>query len=202
MLKPKPIIFIVILLLLAPFTSQALVIPKDGSALAAMSGINAQAYEVMDVQSGQVLISKNPNMAWVPASLTKLVTALVVLDTKPNMNKSFAMATSDQVLGACSDGGACIRAKSGVKYTVGGLFHAALMPSANNAASALARSTGLSMADFVARMNQKAQSLGATNTHFNEPTGHGSGKQHYGIGLRENRNSGIFQQLFKEHCGN
>ena len=45
------------------------------------------------------------------------------------------------------------------------------MPSANNAANALARSTGLSTADFAARMNQKAASLGAINVHFNEPTG-------------------------------
>jgi D-alanyl-D-alanine carboxypeptidase len=45
------------------------------------------------------------------------------------------------------------------------------MPSANNAASALARSTGLSMDEFAARMNEKAASLGAVNSHFNEPTG-------------------------------
>ena len=56
-------------------------------------------------------------------------------------------------------------------YTVDGLFHASLIASANNAANALARSTGLQPAEFVAKMNEKARSLGAENSHFNEPTG-------------------------------
>jgi len=116
-------------------------------------------------------MSKNADALWPPASLTKLVTALVVLDTGTKLTKTFAMSDADQVAGGCSQGGACIKTKAGVKFTVDNLFHAALIPSANNAASALARSTGLSMEDFVARMNQKASSLGAVKTHFNEPTG-------------------------------
>jgi len=151
--------------------SAGLQMPQSGNQLASMIGFGAQAYVVADAQTGQVLISKNPNLSWTPASLTKLVTALVVLDTNPNLNKTVAMAQADQVLGGCKSGGACIAATPGVKFTVNGLFHAALMPSANNAASALARSTGLSMDDFVARMNQKAASLGAVNSHFYEPTG-------------------------------
>jgi serine-type D-Ala-D-Ala endopeptidase (penicillin-binding protein 7) len=96
---------------------------------------------------------------------------LVVLDTKPKLTKIFAISAIDQTLGACSSGGACIKAKPGVKFTVDGLFHALLLPSANNAASALARSTGMSAGQFAAAMNKKAQSLGATSSHFNEPTG-------------------------------
>lgn len=150
---------------------QGLQMPQSGNDLAAMFGINAQAYVVTDAVTGRVLIDKNSGQGWVPASLTKLVTALVVLDTKPKLSKTVAMATADQVAGGCSQGGACIKTKPGVKFTVDGLFHALLMPSANNAASALARSTGLSTAAFVAKMNQKAAALGAINTHFNEPTG-------------------------------
>ena len=126
---------------------------------------------VQDANTGQVLISKNSDLSWTPASLTKLVTALVVLDAKIKLTKTVAITSADQTLGACSSGGACIKAKSGVKFTVDGLFHAALLPSANNAASALARSTGLSMGQFAVLMNQKAASLGATGSHFNEPTG-------------------------------
>lgn len=148
-----------------------LAMPTSGNDLAQMFGIDATSYIVEDVQTGQVLISKNENSTWAPASLTKLVTALVVLDTKPNLYKTVTMATADQVAGFCTRGGACIKSKAGVKFTVDGLFHALLMPSANNSANALARSTGLSAQDFVDKMNQKVASLGATQSHFNEPTG-------------------------------
>ncbi len=169
--KTKLTICILATLLFTPFVSSALVMPQNGNDLAGMYGINAQAYIVQDAKTGQVLIAKNADLNWTPASLTKLVTALVVLDTKPKLSKTVVMSQEDQILGACGGGGACIKAKPGVRFTVDGLLHAALMPSANNAASALARSTGLSMADFVSRMNRKAQSLGATHSHFNEPTG-------------------------------
>jgi serine-type D-Ala-D-Ala carboxypeptidase (penicillin-binding protein 5/6) len=158
-------------LLIAPSFAMALDMPQSGNDLAVMEGVSAQAYFVQDVNSGQVIISKNADMPWTPASLTKLVTALVVLDQKVKLTKTVVITTHDQTLGACTSGGACIKAKPGVKFTVDGLFHAALLPSANNAASALAESTGLSMDQFVALMNQKAADLGATGSHFNEPTG-------------------------------
>ena len=145
--------------------------PKSGNDLAENSGISAQAYVVRNADTGELLIYKNQDMQWVPASLTKLVTALVVLDTKTKLTKSITISSFDQTLGACGAGGDCIKAKSGVSFTVDGLFHAALLPSANNAASALARSTGLTEAQFVAKMNAKAKAIGATNSHFNEPTG-------------------------------
>ncbi len=167
----------ILIFLLSPLSAFALEIPglsmpANGNDLADMTGLSAQAYFVQDVDTGQVLINKNQNQPWTPASLTKLVTALVVLDTKPNLNKAVTMTQADQAAGACSDGGSCIKSKPGIKFTVDGLFHAALLPSANNAANALARSTGLSRAEFVARMNQKMAELGASgSTHFNEPTG-------------------------------
>lgn len=164
-------LIILITLFLLPIPVSALQMPTSASDLADMAGISAQSYVVADADTGLVLMSKNADVLWPPASLTKLVTALVVLDTNPKLTKTVAMADQDQAAGGCSFGGACIKTKAGVKFTVDGLFHAALIPSANNAAFALARSTGLSMDDFVARMNQKAASLGAINTSFNEPTG-------------------------------
>lgn len=149
----------------------SLQMPTSGSQLASMVGISAPSYVVANVSTGQVLISKNADQTWAPASLTKLVTALVVLDTKPTLSKAVAMTAYDQTLGACSSGGECIKTAPGVKFTVDGLFHAALLPSANNAASALAQSTGMTQDQFVAKMNAKAKALGATSSHFNEPTG-------------------------------
>ena len=178
MIKKYLSIILISLIFLIPTLALALDVPesslqmpKDGNDLAAMIGINAQAFIVSNVKTGQVLIDKNVNQAWPPASLTKLVTALVVVDSKTKLTKTVAMTSADQVVGGCSVGGACLRAKPGVSFTVDGLFHAALMPSDNNAANALSRSTGLTPSQFVARMNAKVQALGATNTHFNEPTG-------------------------------
>ncbi len=175
MLKKDILIIFLSVYLIVPVSVSALSMPQTGSELANMAGISAKAYVVVNTETGQILAAKNENMARVPASLTKLMTALVVLDTKPKLNKVVAITAGDQTAGACASGGACIKAKAGVKFTVDGLFHAALIPSANNAANALAKSTGLTMEKFVEKMNQKAQDLGAVNTKFNEPTGMDSG---------------------------
>ncbi len=169
--KIKLLTSFIIVATILPRTVSALFMPTSGSELADMLGITAPAFVVADANSGEILISKNANSPRIPASLTKLVTMLVVLDTKPKLAKTVTMAQSDQTAGYCKAGGVCIKSKAGVKFTVDGLFHAALMLSANNAASALARSTGLSKSQFVALMNKKAKSLGATNTNFTEPTG-------------------------------
>ena len=160
-----------VLLILAPNFALALEMPKNGNDLAAMSNITAKAYIVTDLQTGQVLMDSNSSLPWVPASLTKLVTALVVLDAKVKLAKTVTMSKQDQIAGQCGSGGGCMKSAPGIKFTVDGLFHAALMLSANNAANALSRSTGLTPAQFVARMNAKALSLGAINTYFTEPTG-------------------------------
>ena len=137
----------------------------------ASAQVTASAYVIVNADTNLVVASSNGDLASTPASLTKLVTALVVLDTKPKLTKVVTMSTADQTAGSCGHGGSCIKSASGVKFTLDGLFHAALMPSANNAANALARSTGLSTAQFAKKMNAKVKALGATSSHFNEPTG-------------------------------
>jgi len=171
MLKKQIIILLVALMLLTPSMAFALTMPQSGNELAELVGISARAYVVIDAETGDVLISKNADASWTAASLTKLVTALVVLDSKTKLTKRVIMTQQDQIAGGCSAGGACIASKPGVAFTVDGLFHAALMPSANNAANALSRSIGLTPAQFVKKMNEKAKELGATSSHFNEPTG-------------------------------
>ncbi|MBI5530573.1 MAG: D-alanyl-D-alanine carboxypeptidase [Candidatus Doudnabacteria bacterium] len=171
MVKKYLLITILCLSLSGPSVASALFMPANGSELADMSGVSAKAYVVINTETGEVLAAKNQAMPRVPASLTKLVTALVVLDTKPKLTKVVTMTAADQVAGSCGKGGACIKSKAGVKFTVDGLFHALLLPSANNAANALARSTGLSAEQFAQKMNAKAAELGATNSKFYEPTG-------------------------------
>jgi serine-type D-Ala-D-Ala endopeptidase (penicillin-binding protein 7) len=139
--------------------------PTIGTAAFDYNTVTAQSLLVLDKASGKVILSKNADTLRIPASITKLVTALVVLDAKPNFKLPVAMVAEDEV------GGTRIRSKVGVRYTVGDLLHASLIASANNATHALARSLGLPMQEFVARMNAKAQSLGAINTAFVDPTG-------------------------------
>jgi D-alanyl-D-alanine carboxypeptidase len=171
MFKKYLILIFILTLVITPASAGALFMPTSGNDLAEIAGVRAKAYIVTDAQSGAVLISKNADMPLIPASLTKVVAALVVLDTKPKMTKAVTMTQADQVAGMCKQRGVCIKSKAGVKFTVDGLFHATLILSANNAANALARSTGLSAEEFAKRMNAKAKSLGATSSHFYEPTG-------------------------------
>lgn len=100
-----------------------------------------------------------------PASLTKIMTALLVLeDYRPGqivtVSKSAAQAT-----------GSRIRLKSGEKISVEALLAATLIASANDACAALAEFTAGSVDAFVVKMNARAQSLGLGNTHFSNPCG-------------------------------
>ncbi len=159
------------LLFTVPVGALALSMPQSGNELAAQSGINSEAYVLVDAESGQVLASNNSGKMWPPASLTKLITALVVLESKPNLNKQVAMSAADQSAGGCKVGGACLSTKAGVKYKLRDLLYAALVSSYNNAANAVSRSLGLTPEKFTEKMNQKAADLGAVNTKFFEPTG-------------------------------
>ena len=141
-------VFIFAAIILPSFVSA-----QDAGLLQMPPEVEASSYVVMDVKSGKVLLEKNSNTPYIAASLTKVITALVVLDAGVALDKQIAITKSDQTLGLCGKGGACIKAKAGVKFTVNDLFHAAMMPSANNATTALARSTGLSTKQFVTKMN-------------------------------------------------
>lgn len=147
-----------------PGTLKALEL-QDFAQGALNNGLTAESYIVIDSASGNPLMAKEVQKVWTPASLTKLVTALVVLEKNPKLQGSIKLKKTDEV------GGARLATKVGVSYTVKDLFNAMLIASANNATNAVARSTGLSSVEFVAKMNDKAKELGALHTHFVEPTG-------------------------------
>jgi D-alanyl-D-alanine endopeptidase (penicillin-binding protein 7) len=130
-----------------------------------MSLITASAVMVVDIPSGRILASHNATRVWPLASLTKLMTGLVGLEAGLPMESKVALLDADEV------GGARLRVATGDKYVVRDLFYAMLVGSANNATNAVARSTGLSKSDFVARMNAKARAMGLNNTTFVDPTG-------------------------------
>ncbi|MBU4332378.1 serine hydrolase [Patescibacteria group bacterium] len=120
---------------------------------------------VMDKLSGKVLFEKNKDAKLPIASISKLVTALVVLDLEPDWEQIVIISSEDQVAGA--------RIKIGIGETVRvrDLFYASLIGSANNATLALVGSTGLSEKDFIVAMNKRAKKIGMQDSYFAEPTG-------------------------------
>jgi D-alanyl-D-alanine endopeptidase (penicillin-binding protein 7) len=115
--------------------------------------------------SGQVLFQKNPERVYPIASLTKLVSALVLLDTAPDWDRVVEVLPEDVRNSSRS------HIRSHEEITVRDLIHAMLMSSDNVAAKALARTCGLDRMEFVRRMNIKADSLGLAGSRFVEPTG-------------------------------
>ncbi|MEN3759105.1 D-alanyl-D-alanine endopeptidase [Aeromonas veronii] len=122
---------------------------------------------VVDVKTGKTLYQKNATKVRPIASLTKLMTALVVLDAKQNLNQTITVDKNDldRVKHTHS------RIRMGTKVTRRDALHLALMSSENRMASALARHYPGGRSAFVRAMNNKARQLGMRNTHFYDSTG-------------------------------
>ncbi len=122
---------------------------------------------VMDQHSGKPLLEKNPGTVVPIASISKLMTAMVVLDAGLNMEE--VISISDQDVDYLK--GTRSRLQVGSAMTRDTALLLALMSSENRAANALGRHYPGGLQAFVAAMNRKAWSLGLTHTHFEEPTG-------------------------------
>lgn len=122
---------------------------------------------VIDQATSQVLFEKNSNVALPIASLTKLMTALVVLEARQNMDEMLEV-TSDDI---DREKNSSSRLRVGSQLTRANMLHIALMSSENRAASALGRHYPGGLPAFVAAMNAKAKALGMTSAHYVEPTG-------------------------------
>ncbi len=122
---------------------------------------------VQDASSGETLISKNQGAILPIASITKLMTAIVVLDANLNLEQRVVISDEDYdyVKGTRS------RLRPGTVLTRDELLLLALMSSENRAAFSLARTYPGGTEAFVAAMNAKALALGMNDTHFVDPTG-------------------------------
>lgn len=129
------------------------------------AGLTARAAVVIDKATGNVVFEKNQDLPRSIASLTKLMTALIFLETGPDWQAKVPMQESDYV------GGATLWVKKGDIIKVEDLFYAMMVGSKNNAVKALVRSTGLTEKQFVGKMNKRAKELGLIQTNFVEPTG-------------------------------
>ena len=122
---------------------------------------------VQDADTGEIVINKNSDAVVPIASITKLMTAMVILDRELDLDQRIVLSRED----VDSVKGTRSRLRTGSVLTRNELLLLALMASENRAAAALGRTYPGGMPAFVAAMNLKADMLGMTDSHFVEPTG-------------------------------
>ncbi|RKX57818.1 MAG: hypothetical protein DRP29_07755, partial [Thermodesulfobacteriota bacterium] len=130
-----------------------------------LENIQAISAVVLDGKSGKLLFAKNPHLKIPPASTTKLVTAMVVLD-KISLNKKVKISKNVEHISSVTP-----YLYAGEIYTVKDLLYLALLNSSNQAAVALAEAVAGSEKAFVKLMNEKVKSLGLKETHFSTASG-------------------------------
>lgn len=142
---------------------------KSADALELRSGVAL----VLDQDTNEVLFSKNPQAVLPIASITKLMTALVVSEANQPLDEVLSISKED----VDTEKGSRSRLKVGTRLSREGMLHLALMASENRAANALGRHYPGGASAFVTAMNVKAQELGMKDTQYVEPTGLSSRNQ-------------------------
>lgn len=127
--------------------------------------VSADSAILMDAKTGQVLFAKNPFKKRPPASTTKVVTALLAIETGRLTDKVAISRTAAQTEGSS------MYLRAGEVFTLSDLLYGALLNSGNDACVALAEHVAGSVENFAVLMNMKALALGALNTHFVNPNG-------------------------------
>ncbi|MBL0512136.1 D-alanyl-D-alanine endopeptidase [Aeromonas media] len=142
-------------------STNSLIAPRTNLAL------GSDAFVVANPRTGEILAERNANRVMAIASITKLMTALVVLDGNQRLNEmlTVTMDDVDRIKGTGS------RLAIGSRLSRADMLHIALMSSENRAASALARHYPGGRRAFIEAMNAKARMLGMWSTHFADSTG-------------------------------
>lgn len=130
--------------------------------------IEGQSAVLMDAVTDTVLYSKNPDDRLYPASITKIMTALLACE---NLDMNDTITMSQEAAYGIEAGSSTIYAETGEVFTVEQALMALMLESANEMALAIAEKTSGSVKKFVELMNQRAAQLGCKNTHFNNPNG-------------------------------
>src|SRR5262245_50983401 len=127
--------------------------------------LRAEAAIIYDPETNQVLWEENSQSQRSIASLTKIMTAAVFLETDPDLSDTVVVTNGDVYRASTT------RLRLRDRLTVDDLLHLLLIASDNAAARALARVSPYGSAGFVNRMNEKAAELGLQNTSYTEPSG-------------------------------
>ena len=162
----------------AKVVKAAPVVPSFGQkaglhATSDMLDLKSSVAYVIDQDTNEVLLSKNDQAVLPIASITKLMTGLIISEAKLPMDESIAITQDD----VDTEKGSSSRLRVGATLTRGELLHLALMASENRAAHALGRTYPGGMSTFVGLMNAKAAQLGMRDTRYVEPTGLSSQNQ-------------------------
>ncbi len=128
-------------------------------------GVTSTSYIVQDISSKTVIAQRRPDVVLPPASITKLMTALVALDTWPDKFAILTVQNEDRAIGQT------IELSKGDQLSVDSLLHGLLIHSGNDAALTLADNYTGGYSAFVAAMNQKAKDLNLLSTVYKNPSG-------------------------------
>jgi D-alanyl-D-alanine endopeptidase (penicillin-binding protein 7) len=130
-------------------------------------GLHSSVALVVDQETQEVLYSKNDHAVLPIASLTKLMTGLIIAETHLPMDELIRITQAD----VDTEKRSSSRLAVGTELSRGDLMHLSLMSSENRAAHALGRTFPGGMEVFISRMNQRARALGMRSTRYVEPTG-------------------------------
>ncbi|MEG1577676.1 MAG: D-alanyl-D-alanine carboxypeptidase family protein [Oscillospiraceae bacterium] len=166
------------LALLLPTGVLAVGTPSNTQAMLTAGGLEdpkpaATAAILVDADHGEVLYGKNEHEHRFPASITKVMTGLLVLEAADRGELALTdVITADASMNRdLSADGSTQDIKVGEQMTVNDLLHCLLIPSANEAANILAVAVAGNLDSFIAKMNQRATELGCENTHFSNTHG-------------------------------
>lgn len=148
--------YLFVLLLIIPFRIWAI-------------NLYSPKYIIYDNTEDKVLMEKQKDVNTSIASLTKIMTAMVIIDEVKDLDKKITVTSS--MLSSVPTGAFTIHLGVGETYTYRDLLYGILLPSAADAATILSISSSGSVKNFVQKMNDKAKSLGLTHTHFTNPVG-------------------------------
>src|SRR5438094_2298537 len=128
--------------------------------------LTARAAVLMDAATGKILYQKDAELRLPPASTTKIVTAIVTLESGHKPGESLKVSKTATRVPASK-----LYLRPGQNLTIEDLLYAILLASANDASMVLAEGIGGSVEHFAELMTQKAHEIGATNSHFTNPHG-------------------------------
>lgn len=139
---------------------------------------NCKSAILYEATTGTVLFSKNADMPFAPASMTKVMTAILVLEANPNLEGTLVVDERAVSNYYCSSMEPQRHLIEGEEISFTECMKYLLIPSGNEAATTFAFELAGDMSKFIDRMNEKAVEIGCVDTHFSDPTGI-TGNNHY-----------------------
>ena len=165
-------IFLVVAVMVGLLAGPAAAAPEDGASFEDLT-VSAKAALLVDGDTGQVLLDQNAHEQLYPASLTKCMTTLLVLEAvdRGELSLDQTITASQSAISMLTADSSSAGIKVGEQLTVEQLLYCVMVQSANEACYILAEAVSGSVDAFVADMNAEAERLGCENTHFVNPCG-------------------------------